>query len=114
MILFWRGWGILAVVIPIAFLLLANFGFDALYGEGYYTKNSSWTAPLAVILSTPLIYFIGRKLNNKPARILIDPKTNEEVVLKETNDLFWIPMQYWSFIIFAFTVFIYSTEKGWI
>ena len=114
MLLIWKGWGILAVLIPVAFLILSQLGFDAIYSKGFYETHSSWIVPLALLLSTPLIYFIGNKLNNKPGRLLTDPKTNEEIVLKDTHDLFWIPLQYWSFIIGIITIYMYTHSNGYI
>ena len=112
MFLIWRGWGILAFLIPFVFLILAQLGLDLIYSQNYYTLHSSEIAPLALLLSTPLIYFIGNKLNNKPGKLLIDPETNEEVILKEKHDLFWIPLQYWSFIIATITIFMYALDHG--
>ncbi len=114
MLIIWKGWGFLAVVIPLAFMVLGQFGFDFIYDKGFYSAHSSWTAPLVSLLSTPLIYFVGNKLNNKPGRLLIDPETNEQVILKNTHDLFWIPLQYWSFIVGAISLFIYMQSNGYI
>ena len=41
-------------------------------------------------------WFIGRRLNGKPGRLLVDPATGEQVVLRRTHRLFWIKMEYWS------------------
>jgi len=112
--LIWKGWGILAFLIPFAFALLGQFGFDSIYDKGFYKMNSSWTVPFVLLLSTPLIYFIGNKLNNKPGRLLTDPETNEQVILKDTHDLFWIPLQYWGFIIAGISIFMYMHSKGYI
>jgi hypothetical protein len=111
MFIIWRGWGVLVVIIPIVFLLLGQLAIDAVYGDGFYKAQSSWFAPLMFILSSPLIYYIGYKLNDKNEKILIDPETNEEVILKKSNDLFWIPMQYWAFIVVSISIWTYFSSK---
>ncbi len=109
MFLIWRGWGVLAVVIPIVFMFIVEFAVNATFGDGFYQK-SSWTLSLVLILSAVSIYLVGTKLNGKKARIVIDKETNEEMELKSTHSLFWIPLQYWGFIMFALGVWAFISK----
>jgi hypothetical protein len=89
----WRGWGFLAFVIPLGLGILAEQGGKAVSGDGAgWYFQSGFGAGLAIV------WFLGRWLNNKPEKILIDPETGEQVVLRGGHSLFWIPMQYWAFI----------------
>jgi len=107
----WKGWGVLALLIPLLFSLLAGSAFDAIYGENLY-KNSEWAMPLSLSLSSVLLYFVGIKLNNKPGKILIDPETNEQIELKTIHSMFWVPIQYWAFIIIAISIWMYVANMG--
>ncbi|MDX1810096.1 MAG: hypothetical protein R3331_11210 [Sulfurospirillaceae bacterium] len=107
----WKGWGILALIIPLLCSLLIEEGFNVVLGAGFY-KASAWGMPLVLVLSALLVYFVGYKLNNRQGRVLIDPKNNEMVELKTTHSMFWIPLQYWSFIIVGVAIWMYLANIG--
>jgi len=107
----WKGWGFLGLVIPLACSLLMQFGVDSYYGDGFYSE-ASWPLPLALLLSSVLVFVSGYKLNSNEGRILLDPETNEKVLLKTTHSMFWIPMQYWSVIIIGLSVMLYLSNTG--
>ena len=102
----WKGWGILALIIAIVCSVLMQFACDALFGSGYY-RNSSWAMPLAFLLASGIIFFVGTKLNNKLGRVVIDKETNQEYELKSTHSLFWIPLQYWSAVTALLAVWMF-------
>ncbi|MDC9729741.1 MAG: hypothetical protein PSN04_10530 [Methyloprofundus sp.] len=54
----WKGWGLLALIIPLLFSLLAGSAFGAAYGENFY-KNSDWAMPMVLGLSSVLLYSVG-------------------------------------------------------
>jgi hypothetical protein len=44
-----------------------------------------------------VVLFVGKRLNERPGRLLVDPETGEEVNLRPaTSSLFFIPMQWWA------------------
>ncbi len=102
----WKGWGILAVIIAIVCSVVMQLACDAVFGAGYY-KSSSWAMPLALLLASGLIFFVGQKLNGKAARVVIDKETGEEYLLKSTHSLFWIPLQYWGVVTAVLAVWMY-------
>jgi len=57
-------------------------------------------------LSAIAIWFIGRRLNNKPRRRMIDEKTGSMVEIKEKHSLFWTPMEWWSLVIAVLCVLV--------
>ncbi len=111
--LIWKGWGIGAFIIPLAFALVMEFLADSCLGAGYY-KAANWPFPLALLLSSIPLFILGFRLNKKPGRLVVDTKTNEKIELKTTHSLFWIPMQYWSLIIIGISVWIYLSNIGYI
>ncbi|MDD3598331.1 hypothetical protein [Sulfuricurvum sp.] len=107
----WKGWGILAVLILLVCSVLVELASDAMFGAGFY-KSSAMAMPLAFVLSAGIVYIVGVKLNNRPGKILIDPENNQETELKTTHSMFWIPMQYWSFIFVALALWMYLSNIG--
>ena len=91
----WRGWGILAALIPAAFLIM----FSVVLGIG--AKGKLLAKPTQMIpasrgCSAAVVWWLGRKLNSAPTRELVDPKTGQRVLLRNDHSLFWIPMQWWA------------------
>jgi hypothetical protein len=109
--LIWKGWGISAFIIPLICSLLMQLFINSNFGDGYYTA-ASWPLPLALLLSSIPVFILGQKLNKKPGRIVVDLETNEKIELKTTHSLFWVPMQYWSLVTIAVSVWMYLSNTG--
>jgi len=106
----WKGLGIIAVILPIIFMFIVQMITNMLFGDGFY-KDSSWTLSLVLFLSAVSVYLIGIKLNNKIGQIVIDKETGQEIELKNTHSLFWIPLQYWGFILFGIGAFVLISKS---
>lgn len=107
----WKGLGFLTFAIPLVCALIMQVGVNSYFGDGFYTA-ASWPLPLALFLSSAFVFLVGYKVNNNEGKILIDPQTNEKVLLKTTHSLFWIPMQYWSVIIVGLSIMLYLSNTG--
>ncbi|MHA6913337.1 hypothetical protein ACQUJO_09395 [Ralstonia pseudosolanacearum] len=103
MILIWQGLGFLAVLLPLCVSLLGQLAADALLGKGYYTAHHSVFATL-MVLSAAAIWHLGKVLNSRPGRVLVDPKTGQQVELKAKHTLFWIPLQWTALLVVVFGV----------
>lgn len=101
MIVIWKGWGLLVLVIALVvslatMMLLAALGVAHGFGPA-----------LGAILSAVAIWVVGNKLNSPlKNRVLVDQNTGAEVILKPEHSLFFIKMQYWAFIVGAFGLFM--------
>ena len=91
----WNGWGIL--VLPIA---VATIGIGALLGAA--VGSSLIGMAIAAIAAGPALWAIGQKFNRPEQGY--HPKTGEPVVYRNRHKLFFVPMQYFAFIVpgFAF------------
>ena len=92
----WSGWGILVlpVVVGTAVIVggLIQLGLDAT-GHG----NLAFLAfSLGGFAAAWANWVVGRRLNSRPPRELVDAKTGQRVVLHRLHKLFWIRMEYWS------------------
>ncbi|WP_375465363.1 hypothetical protein [uncultured Methylobacterium sp.] len=96
MLLIWSGWGIL--VLPV--VMGTAIAVGALGGLALRALNHPELTFLAVSLglfaAAAANWLVGRRLNGTPPRELIDPTTNQRVLLHRLHRLFWIRMEYWS------------------
>lgn len=96
MLLIWSGWGILVVRIVIGTAVI----FGALIQISLQALGHPELAFLAFSLglfaAAAANWVVGRRLNSTPSRELIDPATNQRVLLTRRHALFWIRMEYWS------------------
>lgn len=95
----WQGFGIFALIIPLLTSILCMI-------IGVHTPG------LGVIIGAVIVGYMGYKLNNQPGRELIDPKTNETVILKRKHALFWIPMQYIAILWFVIGIALIFMQKS--
>lgn len=101
----WQGAGFAGALVPIIFVLLGNYGLDKAFGDGYYSSHI-WAPTAMLIASSIVVWWLGKRLENIPGRELIDPQTQEKVILKEKHTIFWIPLHYFSFILAAFAILL--------
>ena len=107
-----RGDGALALYIPFVIWIAAVLVTEH-YVEKDFILRSTWAAPLTFAISGLIVILVGRKLNSKPPRVLLDPETYEEVILEEKHTCFWIPMQYWGYLYLLLALVFYGRGKGW-
>jgi hypothetical protein len=69
----------------------------AVFTESRYYQNHTWPIPFAVAMAGVVCYFLGRRLNGGEPRLLVDPQTGEEIVLRPArHKLFFIKIEYWA------------------
>ncbi|MCI0152268.1 hypothetical protein KNO81_41440 [Paraburkholderia sediminicola] len=103
-LLIWQGWGLLAPVI-LASCVGASGLLFGLLPRSIVGYDPIPFLVLGFIASAYLTWRIGKKINSRPGRELIDPKTNERIELKQHHSLFWIPLQWWSTLSIAGAIF---------
>jgi hypothetical protein len=96
-LIIWQGLGFLAAIIPVLIAVLFEMIFDGKFGKGY-TDQHHWIWGVSMLISAAVLWFLGTKLAD-PGRQLIDPKTDQVVMLRKKHTLFWIPMQYFGIIL---------------
>ena len=96
MLFIWSGWGI--VVIPVVVgtaVAVGALGGLALRALGH-PELTFLAISLGLFAAAAANWIVGRRLNGRPPSELIDPATNERVLLRRRHALFWVPVQYWS------------------
>ncbi|MET7241866.1 hypothetical protein ABZT49_00710 [Methylobacterium sp. EM32] len=89
----WSGWGMLSALIAAAGLVGSVLLDPALARIGIPTPTG---VVLVWIVAAAFNWWLGTRLNNRPGRELVDPRTGQIVILRRRHTLFWIPMQYYS------------------
>ena len=92
----WRGMGILVLIITVVMLVLLQGITGVAFGDPHYSTTHTWVVGAACLLSAVAVYFLGRYLNNREGRIMIEKSTGKEFELKRKHDLFFIRMEYWA------------------
>ncbi len=98
----WHGKGFLVAVFAFGFSLAANFLSDSITGSGAYWNSHKWPLAISLFVSASACWFVGRYFDSRKARLLIDPKTGEKVVLRYSHSFFYIPMMWWGPILALF------------
>jgi hypothetical protein len=91
----WSGKGYLVAVITFGSSLVAELTTDFVTGNRTYWFAHRWPLAVSLLFSAVVCWFVGRVFWNQDARSLIDPKTGEEVVLRASHTLFFIPIIWW-------------------
>lgn len=106
----WSGLGFLVAVFVFGAALLCNFGFDAIWGTGYYS-NHKWTIGVAMFVAAGLSWVVGNLLRKRTARTVIDKQTGQELVIdRATHRLFFIPMHHWGPILLVIGAVLFAIE----
>lgn len=84
--LIWSGLGFL----PVIFFIAIGFAFTS--GNGGDISDS--TLAYILMLTGIATAVLGWWLHKRPARTVIDKETGEEMVLRRSHSLFFIPLTY--------------------
>ncbi|WP_338661478.1 hypothetical protein VQH23_14650 [Pararoseomonas sp. SCSIO 73927] len=111
----WRGWGILTVVI----LALVGGGVTLAAGTLLESQGAhvGYGFVLGLVAAAAANWVLGRRLNGRPARELVDARTGERVLLRTSHSLFFVPMQWWSVLmiaaaVLAFLAMLFGGDSG--
>ena len=106
----WQGAGFIVAVVAFAMLLIMELSVEALFKDDKYYQTHGWPKLAAFFIAGLIVFFIGRYFNKKQGRVLVEKDTGREVVLKSKHSLFFINVEYWSYILFALGfVFLFVT-----
>jgi hypothetical protein len=95
----WRGWGIAVVGLTFVVLILTELGVERMFSDENYYQARGWPKLVALVLSAALVWLLSNRLDRRPARIVIDKATGQELTLRERDDLFFVPLRYWPAIL---------------
>ena len=88
----WKGLGILAAIIPIIFIITSN----SILGS----EVVGW----AILTSAIPVWLLGRYFYKRPAQLMVDSETDQNILVKPEHTLFWVEMDYWAIILVIFGI----------
>jgi hypothetical protein len=86
----WTGWGVLVAVIAVVGMIVAGGLSDI------FQTDKDWPFAIGAIVSAAINYFVAEKLEDK-GRLVVDPESGEQILLKKSHSFFFIPMKYWTY-----------------
>ena len=107
----WHGAGPLVLAITFCCSLIAQLLTDKLSGTPTYWQSHSWPFASALFAAAPFIWCVGRTLERRSGKVLIDPETNSPVRLDKPHDFFVIPMKYWGAILLIIATVVLVTNQ---
>ncbi len=108
----WKGKGFIVAVITFLMLVLTEFSVEGLFKDETYYQTHGWPKLVAFFIAGCVVLPIGKYLNRKESKVLVEKATGKQVVLKAAHTLYFINVEYWSYILFALGViyFFVSTD----
>ena len=97
MLILWRGFGFMVVLIPFLVSIIGNLISNWAVGAGYWDSHK-WPTGVAMLIATPILWLVGKRLNGRPGRLMVDKASGQEVLLKKMHDLFWIKIEWWAIV----------------
>ncbi|RCV49127.1 hypothetical protein [Marinitenerispora sediminis] len=94
----WRGWGILVLLISAVLGGPGTFAAEVLLGPDLMNFGTAGGLALAGIA----VFFIGQRLNRP--RPGYHPATGQPVMFGNSHTFFFVPMQYWGFILLGISL----------
>lgn len=89
----WSGWGVLTALFAVGAVAGGVLLEAVLRPIGLPAQSG---LIIGWLIAAVVNWLVGTRLNNGPARELVDPRTGQHVILRRRHTLFWIPMQYYS------------------
>ena len=96
MLIVWSGWGALTIVIVGVVAIVVGALLQMIFVALGVPQLAFLAFSAGLFAAAAANWFVGKRLNGKPARELLDPATGERVLLTRRHSLFWIRMEYWS------------------
>ena len=94
----WSGFGFLSPLIAFGCLVLAQVVTASATGNADAYGENRWVAFLASCIAGALCWGIGRWLDRKQSKVVIEKETGRETVLKPSHTFFFIPLRIYAFI----------------
>jgi|GEM_PF-3233077 len=101
----WRGYGWLALMVAVVINVSLNEAANAVFGIPPGVKHYRDAHPVVWLigmgLSAAACWLLGTWLDareQRNAKVLVDPSTNQSVKLMSKHDMFWIPIKWWAVV----------------
>ena len=105
--IFYSGLGFLALICPVACMVLVGSILNWGFGIDLLKTNAWWPLHSVFLLGALVTFALGRYLNRNQATETHYEKTGQVQVLKPRHTLYFIRMEYWGpIILIAYVVLV--------
>jgi hypothetical protein len=94
-----RGYGLVVVGFAVLAMIAATLVSPAGDPDSVTALMGAFLVPAGIAT-----WFIGKDLNRKATRQLVDPKTGEDVVVRTDHSAFFLPLEWWGPMMAAFGI----------
>ena len=104
--LIWKGYGFLAIIIPVMIFIPVLMIVSVIAGSGASEEITGIGIAISLALSSFATWKVGKRFNGGDGKILIDPDTGEQVLLKLEHSFWFINLEYWGFLWGILSIFV--------
>jgi hypothetical protein len=108
-VIFWRGLGILVLLIVAALGLVAKVIVSLTLREEYFGDHK-WPFAVSLLASAVSCWFLGSYLEKRPAKIARDEQTGREIYVEPRHEFFFLPIIAWSVILVFIAAILFAVE----
>jgi hypothetical protein len=92
----WQGWGFFIVFVLAIASGITNVAFEIVTGSEEAFKSQLGSAVMMLVAAI-LNYGFSRRLQSKSQdRVMIDKETGQEIILRSSHSLLFIPVKWWT------------------
>ncbi len=103
----WSGYGFLVPIIAFACLLAAEFVSEAVFHDGNYYQEHAWPMALGFMVAGVVVAAAAHRFRGAEPRVMLDEETGERVMVGGSkHSFFFVPIRYWSGILFMIGVLV--------
>jgi hypothetical protein len=104
----WRGYGILVLVITVAGYALGKLGAEQIWGSPLPPAYRPGAELAGMLLAAAIVYGLHRLIDaHQSPRAFVDKVTGEEIIVKPKNDLFFIPLKAWPYLLALLGIWLF-------
>ncbi len=104
----WTGKGFVVFIFIMLAVICSEYVSEFLTGDEQFYDQNPWVLMVGMMVAAVCIYVFHRfYLLREKSKIVIDKETGEELDLKESHSLFFMPVKWWP-LIMIFLGFIWS------
>jgi hypothetical protein len=89
---------------------LVDWAVTSSTGNSGYFDAHGWPKTVGLVLAGCLVLTIGYLRNKRPAKVFIDKESGNEITVKDSDTVFFIPMIYWGPILISLGI-VYAFAK---
>ena len=93
----WKGNGIVVLILFVIGYWITSIAANSIWGADY-TAAHDWVVAAGIAIGAVFCWFAGVSMHRRGTRVVIDKATQQEITLRPSHSLFFIPVQWWALI----------------